>query len=181
MPDPAGLQLRVDGVVTPIPPGGINLGVGARVATVGSNGISIDFPDGTTMTATANWWGNQNLWYMNVRAYHTMATEGIMGVLSQGEWLRADFSDKWRVSAKTSLFDYARNVTPVAFVSPQFPADKVPPMNPANVELANQVCARIKDEKLLKDCLFDVGTTGDPVFVEGAAAEAALKGAIKTP
>lgn len=40
-------------------------------------------------------------------------------------------------------------------------------------------CARIKDEKLLKDCLFDVGTTGDTVFAEGAAAEAVLKGVIK--
>lgn len=43
------------------------------------------------------------------------------------------------------------------------------------------IFARIKDGKLLNDCLFDVGTTGDTVFVKGAAAEAAPKGAIKTP
>ena len=178
-PDPAGLELRVDGVVTSIPSGGLDLGVGARVTSVGSNGISIDFPDGTTATATAHFWGGQNLWYMNVRAYNTMATDGIMGVLEQGEWSNQGFSDKWRVSKTTSLFDYSLDVTPDKFVSPPFPLDKVPPMDPRNVELARQVCARIKDEKLLKDCQFDVGTTGDRVFVEGGAAEAVLKGAIK--
>jgi subtilisin family serine protease len=175
MPDPAGLQLRIDGVVTPIPAGGINLGVGGRVSTLGSNGISIDFPDGTNMTATANWWPNQNLWYMNVRAHHTMGTDGIMGVLRNGEWLDTSFSDKWRVNKRTSLFDYDTGVTPDAFVSAPFPKDRIPAMDPRNVELANQVCARIKDEKLRKDCLFDVGTTGDPIFVEGAAAQVALK------
>ncbi|WP_211371832.1 S8 family peptidase [Marilutibacter maris] len=175
VPDPAGLQLRVDGVVTTIPAGGIDLGPGAKVTALGGNGISIHFPDGTRMTATANWWGNQNQWYMNVRAYDTMATDGIMGVLEQGEWLEPDFSDKWRVDRKTSLFDYAQDVDPGKFVSEPFPREKIPPMNPGNVELAKQVCARIKDEKLHKDCLFDVGTTGDPVFVEGAANEAALK------
>ena len=175
MPDPAGLQLRVDGVVTSIPAGGIDLGPGAKVTTLGGNGINIYFPDGTRMTATANWWGNQNLWYMNVRAYHTMATDGIMGVLKEGEWLEPGFSDKWRVDRKTSLFDYAEDVDPGEFVSEPFPREKIPPMNPGNVELAKQVCDRIKDEKLHKDCLFDVGTTGDPVFVEGAATEAALK------
>lgn len=180
-PDPAGMQLRVDGVLTPIPPGGINLGPGAQVTTLGSNGINVDFPDGTTMTATANWWGNQNVWYMNVRAYHTMATEGIMGVLTQGEWSSQGFSDKWRVTKDTSLFDYDRGVTPDKFVSPDFPRDRVPPMDPRNVQLAKQVCERVNDDKLLNDCLFDVGTTGDPVFAEGAAVEAVLKDAIKNP
>ena len=52
-------------------------------------------------------------------------------------------------------------------------------MHPRNAELAGQVCARIKDEKLLKGCRFDVGTTGNPIFAEGAVAEAALKNAVK--
>ncbi len=178
-PDPSGLQLRIDGVVTSLPSGGIPLGVGGKVSPQGSTGITVDFPDGTMMTASAYFWPYGNAWYLNVRAYNTMATDGIMGALKQGEWLSPGFSDKWRVSKKTSLFDYALDITPDKFVSPPFPKDRVPPMDPRNVELAEQVCARIKDEKLLKDCLFDVGTTGDPVFVEGAAAEAVLKNAIK--
>lgn len=176
MPDPDGLELRIDGALTAIPAGGIALGTGARVSKLGENGISIDFPDGTTMTATANWWGNQKLWYLNVRAYHTMATEGIMGVLKRNEWLEPDFSDRWRVTKKNSLFDYAYGVVPEHFASEPFPSEKVPPMEPENVELAKKVCARIKDKKLLQDCLFDVGTTGDPVFAaqEGAGAPVSL-------
>ena len=198
-PDPSGLQLRIDGVVTSLPSGGIPLGVGGKVSPLGITGITVDFPDGTKMTASAHFWPYGNVWYLNVRAYNTMATDGIMGVLTQGEWLNPGFSDKWRVSKRVaarslsgtmtraqqngvpqeSLFDYDPEVTPDNFVSEPFPRDKVPPMDPRNVELANQVCARIKDEKLLKDCLFDVGTTGDPVFAEGAAAEGVLKGAVK--
>lgn len=196
MPDPAGLQLRVDGVVKTIPASGLDLGVDGRVTSLGNNGIRIHFPDGTMMTASAYWWGNQKLWYMNVRAYNTMATDGIMGVLRQGEWLEQGFSDKWRVtkrlggtsllsssaratqaepSLQESLFDYDLEVTPDNFVSEPFPKDKVPPMDPRNLELAEQVCARIQDDKLLKDCIFDVGTTGDPVFAEGAAVEEVLE------
>jgi subtilisin family serine protease len=174
-PDPSGLQLRINGVVTPLPSGGIALGVGGKVSPLGSNGITVDFPDGTKMTANANFWAYGNVWYLNVRAYNTLATDGIMGALKQGEWTSPGFSDKWRVNKETSLFDYARDVTPDKFVSEPFPQDKVPPMDPRNVELAKQVCARIKDEKLHKDCLFDVGTTGDPVFAEGGIIEAALQ------
>ena len=174
-PDPSGLQLRINGVVTSLPSGGIALGVGGKVSPLGSNGITVDFPDGTKMTANANFWAYGNVWYLNVRAYNTLATDGIMGVLKQGEWTSTGFSDKWRVNKDTSLFDYARDVTPDKFVSEPFPQDKVPPMDPRNVELAKQVCARIKDEKLHKDCLFDVGTTGDPVFAEGGIVEAALQ------
>ena len=174
-PDPSGLQLRINGAVTSLPSGGIALGDGGKVSPLGSNGITVDFPDGTKMTANANFWPYGNVWYLNVRGYNTMATDGIMGALTQGEWTSPGFSDKWRVNKTTSLFDYASDVTPDKFVSPQFPEDKVPPMDPRNVELAQQVCARIKDEKLLKDCLFDVGTTGDPVFAEGAIVEAALQ------
>jgi len=174
-PDPSGLQLRINGVVTSLPSGGITLGVGGKVSPVGSNGIIVDFPDGTKMTANANFWPYGNVWYLNVRGYNTMATDGIMGALKQGEWTSPGFSDKWRVNKTTSLFDYARDVTPDKFVSQPFPQDKVPPMDPRNVELARQVCARIQDEKLLKDCLFDVGTTGDKVFAEGAIVEAAMQ------
>lgn len=179
-PDPAGLKLRIDGVLTPLTVAGIPLGAGGRVTSLGSDAIRIDFPDGTTMTATASWWSGQNVWFMNVRAYNTMATDGIMGALAQGEWLDAGFSDKWRVGRKTSLFDYAANVTPDRFVSAPFPKDRIPAMDPKNVQLANEVCVLVKDEKLHRDCLFDVGTTGDTVFVEGAAVEATLKARFKT-
>ena len=54
-------------------------------------------------------------------------------------------------------------------------------MDPRNVELARQVCERVKDETLHRDCPFDVGTTGDPVFAEGAIVEAVLQEEAKLP
>lgn len=79
----------------------------------------------------------------DVGAHRTRATDGIMGALTQGEWTSPGFSDKWRVNKTTSLFDYGRDVTPDKFVSEPFLQDKVPPMDPRNVDLAKQVCAPI--------------------------------------
>lgn len=168
VPDPSGLQLRVNGTLVSPGPGGIALGVGGRVSKYGSNGIQIDFPDGTTLIATSNWWSNQSQWYINVRAYHTPATEGIMGVLTANEWTRPGFVDSWRVTDKTSLFDYAKEDSTGNYRKDPFPEDKIPPMKPENVELARRVCEPLKDRKIRGDCEFDVGTTGDEIFAESA-------------
>lgn len=76
-------------------------------------------------------------------AHRTRATDGIMGALIQGVWTSPSFSDQWRVNKTTSLFDYGRDVTPDKFVSEPFLQDKVPPMDPRNVDLAKLVCAPI--------------------------------------
>jgi lysyl endopeptidase len=60
VPDPSGLQLRVDGVLTTLGAGGIDLGNGGRILrTSDGSGIQIDFPDGTTMFAMPSWWPDQ--------------------------------------------------------------------------------------------------------------------------
>jgi hypothetical protein len=131
-PDSSGLQLRVDGVLKPLGAQGLNLGPGARVVkSSAGNGIEIDFPDGTSLTATPNFWGPpHNKWYLSVSVFRTPASEGIMGSLASGSWLPAlpdgtslgpmpatlpqrysdlygKFADAWRVTNTTSLFDYA--------------------------------------------------------------------------
>ena len=168
VPDPSGLQLRVNGTLVSPGPGGIALGVGGRVSKDGDNGIQIDFPDGTTLIATSNWWSNQSQWYINVRAYHTPATEGIMGVLAANEWTRPGFVDSWRVTDKTTLFDYAKEDSTGNYRKDPFPEDKIPPMKPENVELARRVCETLQDRKIRADCEFDVGTTGDEIFAKSA-------------
>ena len=181
VPDPSGLQLRVNGTLVSPGPGGIGLGVGGRVSKYGSNGIQIDFPDGTTLIATSNWWSNQSQWYINVRAYHTPATEGIMGVLTQGEWTRPGFVDSWRVTDKTTLFDYAKEDSTGNYRKDPFPEDKIPPMKPENVELARRVCEPLQDRKIRGDCEFDVGTTGDEIFAKSAQeSQSVQRGGTKT-
>ena len=108
VPDPSGLQLRVDGVLTTLGPGGIDLGAGGPnirspnrgaiskapaggriVQTPIGGGIEIDYSDGTQLVVTPAWWPDQQKWYLNVNVYGTTATEGIYGKLAQYSWLPA--------------------------------------------------------------------------------------------
>lgn len=180
-PNPSGLELRIDGVPATLGANGIALGSGGRILKSGANGIEIGFPDGTTLFVTAHWWAPHSQWYLNVRVFHTPATEGIMGTVAPNSWSSAAFADTWRVTDKTSLFDYAPDTTTTTFTHPAFPPEKIPPLKAENVKLADQVCAVIEDEKIRKDCTFDVATTGDPIFVEGAlASQQILRGATRT-
>jgi len=76
-PDPSGLQLRIDGVLTALGPQGMDLGNGGRVyqpsppgslAVKSSLGgaLAIDFPDGKTLFVTPQWWASQSKWFLNV-------------------------------------------------------------------------------------------------------------------
>ena len=168
VPDPSGLQLRVDGVLTTIGANGLDLGSGGRVMKSVGDGIEINFPDGTALFVTSNWWASQSQWYLNVRVFHTPATEGIMGVVEPNSWLLEEFADTWRVTDKTSLFDYAPCMSTKTFTLPNFPKEKILPMKPENLALAQRVCGAIADKNMQEDCVFDVATTGDPIFAKSA-------------
>lgn len=80
VPDPSGLQLRVDGALTTLGAGGLDLGGGGRIRkTTDSGGIAVDFPDGTVMFATPAWWASQGKWYLNVDVAATLAADGVAG------------------------------------------------------------------------------------------------------
>jgi hypothetical protein len=195
VPDPTGLQLRVDGVLTTPTVAGLDLGDGGRVAKYG-DGIQIDFPNGTSMVATPNWWAYQSKWYLNVDVYHTPALYGILGAIPIGGWLPAlpngssmgaipatlhqryldlytTFADAWRVTDKTSLFDYRPGTSTATFTFKGWPAEKPPcvaPESPApkpiDLETAVRLCAPITGRNRNADCVFDVQITGEPNFVD---------------
>jgi hypothetical protein len=107
VPDPSGLQLRVDGKLTTLGPEGIDLRCGpvidsptrgaiANLLTGGrivkspaGDGIEIHYSDGTQLVVTPAWWPDQQKWYLNVNVYGTIATEGIFGKLAKDSWLPA--------------------------------------------------------------------------------------------
>lgn len=63
IPDPSGLQLRVDGALSTLGSQGIDLGNGGRIAkTSASGGLEVDFPDETVMFVTPGWWPSQSKW-----------------------------------------------------------------------------------------------------------------------
>jgi hypothetical protein len=144
--DPSGLQLRVDGVLTPLTTAGLNLSGGGRVVQTGG-ALEIDFPDGTVLIATpflVAWAAPQ--WLLNIDVHRTEATEGIMGAVPQGSWLPAlpngttvgpmpaalhqryvtlnqAYANAWRVSNATSLFDYAPGTSTATFTFDHWPAE----------------------------------------------------------
>jgi hypothetical protein len=146
-PDPEGLQLRVDGKLTRMGPQGILLGSGGRiVATTAPGGIQIEAPGGAVIVITPAWWDHYQVWYLNIDARHTRATEGVMGVIAPGSWLPAlpggaslgprprdlhqryldvyvRFEDAWRVTDATSLFDYAPGTSTNTFTIRDWPAE----------------------------------------------------------
>jgi len=97
VPDPSGLQLRVDGALTALGPQGLALGAGGRVAPQAGGALEVDFPDGKTLLVTPTWWQAQSEWYLNVDVLNpglesdenTATGRGIAGVIAGGSWLPA--------------------------------------------------------------------------------------------
>jgi Bacterial Ig-like domain (group 3) len=92
------------------------------------------------------------------------------------------FADSWRVTDHTSLFTYAPGTTTKTFTDRDWPAEKPPcklkpefvvpnakPLRGMPVEKARALCAGVKAGDLNANCIFDVATTGDPIFAKSYA------------
>lgn len=67
VPDPKGLELRIDGRLTTLGSGGINLGNGGSInPTAAPGGIKITYPDKYHLQVTPGWWSSQSKWYLNI-------------------------------------------------------------------------------------------------------------------
>ncbi len=166
VPDPSGLQLRVDGVPTMLGLGGINLAGGGRIArTMAPGGLQIDFPDGSRLLITPNWWDFLKIWYLDIDVVPTYDAAGIAGSFAQSahefrtEWLPAlpdgssmgpkpeplhdrfvalyqKFADAWRVTGANSLFDYASGTSTDTFTMKTWPPEHPPCSLPGKVPVA---------------------------------------------
>jgi Subtilase family/Bacterial Ig-like domain (group 3)/Peptidase inhibitor I9 len=212
VPDPSGLQLRVDGVLKTLGPTGLNLGDGGRIAkTSAPGGVEIDFPDQTALFLTPGWWASQSKWYLNVDVAHTPALEGTLGAIPQTSWLPAlpdgtsmgqmpgplhdryialyqKFADAWRVTDKTSLFDYAPGTSTDTFTMRSWPLEHPPctipgtkAVEPVSEHVAQRACQPITDDNTHKNCVFDVMVTGETGFAKTyLASQKALVGPTTT-
>ena len=193
VPDPTGLQLRVDGALTSIGAGWLDLGNGGRITrTSAPGGLKIDFPDQTVLFVTPGWWADQNKWYLNLDIVPTRAGSGLAGVFPRGSWLPAlpnggsmgpmpasthdryialyqTFADAWRVTKGNSLFDYAPGTSTDTFTDRNWPSEHGP------CTLAGTVPAEPVSEHIARqacqgvigenaNCVFDVMVTGNPGF-----------------
>jgi hypothetical protein len=168
-----------------------------RIIRSGTNGIEIVDTRGTQLVVTPAWWPSQQTWYLDLNIYQTSATEGIWGRLAADSWLPAlpdgkslgpkpaylkqryldlyeTFADAWRVTDKTSLFDYAPGTDTSTFTLDEWPRYKPTScelegeksVEPAPQDVAENACGGIVDKARRADCVFDVMVTGHTGFAE---------------
>jgi hypothetical protein len=88
--------------------------------------------------------------------------------------LNTTFADAWRVTDKTSLFDYAPGTSTATFTNKNWPAEhaqscNVPgqtPLTPINLAEAQKLCRDIVDPTMRTNAIFDVMLTGEPGFAK---------------
>jgi hypothetical protein len=199
VPDPSGLQLRVDGVLTLVGPAGIDLGDNARITkTMAPGGLEIDFPDGSNLFVTPSWWDFLGIWYLDIDAVPARDSAGIAGSFimdargAPASWLPSlpdgssmgpmppslhdrfvalyqKFTDAWRVTSATSLFDYAPGTSTDTFTLKTWPPEHPPCSLPGKIAVdplpepvAKQVCRSVIAEN--DNCVYDVVATGNAGF-----------------
>lgn len=213
-PSPSSLELRVDGALTAVGPGGLAYNDGSSILkTASPGGLTITFPDRSILQVTPAWWPTYSTWYLN---YEVMRPKlagagkpgkfprgGILGATSPNGWLPAlpdgtslgprpadlhgryialyqKFADAWRVTSKTSLFDYAPSTSTDTFTTRSWPPEhgpcvipKIKPVKldpPATEEAAANACRDVTDEAARKACAFDVKITGHLDFAKAYVA-----------
>jgi hypothetical protein len=86
--------------------------------------------------------------------------------------LYGKFAGAWRVTAATSLFDYAPGTSTGTFTRswpPRSPPCTFPgakPAKPASEDVAARACRAVTGDFARRNCVFDVMVTGNPGFAE---------------
>jgi hypothetical protein len=167
-------------------------------------GIEVDFPDGKILTAvTSGSYDSMQFLNVQFDAIGLLgdgqgpAERGIAGAVPEGSWLPAlpngaavgpmpaslheryqtlygTFGNAWRVSSKSSLFDYAPGQSTATFTSTDWPVENAktctiphqPVVRPVSAKISAAACKAVTDAKLHASCLFDVEATGDTHFAK---------------
>lgn len=193
VPDPTGLQLRVNGTLTTVGPAGLSLGSSGRITrTFAPGGLQLAFPDGSALFVTPGWWADQGKWYLNLDFVPRRTGEGLIGHLAPDSWLPAlpdgtnlgpmptsthdryvtlyqKFADAWRVTDATTLFDYAQGTSTATFTDRAWPTERPPCGAPATTPPPpiNEKLAAMACQSITgqnANCVYDVMVTGNPGF-----------------
>ncbi|SCE67844.1 VWD domain-containing protein [Micromonospora mirobrigensis] len=195
---PDGPVVRVNGAPSPAAPTGTKLPRGGTVTTWYDRTVTVDWPDGTQLTAHP-----LGVWGLSVSIGAPTARAGkLEGLLGDHDGDPGDdltvhdggkvaqppaftalypgFADSWRVAAPRSLFDYEPGQDTGTFTDRRFPAKPLTVGDLPNRATAELICRRagVTDPQSLADCVIDVGLTGQVVFATDAArAQRAAPGA----
>lgn len=138
------LSLYIDGVA--VPAGYHDIGNGNSVHYPGTGSeVTVFFADESQVRITPHYWSSQGYWYLDLHIDNTSARNGLMGLISGGDWLpkapdgmsfgakpaslgdrhsllNEKFADAWRVSNSTSLFYYAPGSSTADFTDAKWPS-----------------------------------------------------------
>jgi hypothetical protein len=176
-----------------------DLGGGARIAPY-TNGLEIDFPDGTRL-----WALSVGQWGVNAQISPSDALRasgvGLLGKVVPGglgvpalpdgtllpiaadkhqrhDVLYGRYADAWRVTDASSLFDYDSGKSTATYTQKGFPADTADvtygDLTADQRAAGGTACAAITDQQLQDACVFDVGVSGQSGFADGYAAAQSL-------
>ncbi len=151
-PDPAGMELRIDGNLVPFGSWTTqNLSGGGRVRLLGNDGsLQMESPGGTVVVVHPRWWHHHQIWFLQISLRQARGHQGMIGSIAPGGWLPAlpdgtdvgprpvplndrydvlyhQVGDAWRVTNSTSLFDYGSGTSTATFTLPEWPLGESPP------------------------------------------------------
>ena len=99
----------------------------------------------------------------------TVLPEGIGRDAYNGQ-LYGTFADAWRVTADSSLFDYAAGTSTETFTNRDFPPPEqiltIDDLTPEQRAAGEAACEHVPLQPYHDQCVFDVGITGDSTFAQ---------------
>jgi hypothetical protein len=194
-PKDDAVEARVDGRVATST---TDLGRGGRLV-VHSNGVEVDVADGTTVSALRAGSGlyvvvlpSADLRDHGVGVLARIPPGAALPALPDGTTLpyataAADvydfrygrFADAWRVTDRTSLFDYDRGKSTASYTVagfiPELGSAHPMVLDPTARVSADSTCGAVLPVELHDDCVFDVAVTGRKEFVAGYTAAATFR------
>ncbi|MEY4590589.1 MAG: hypothetical protein RL497_2665 [Pseudomonadota bacterium] len=138
------LSLFIDG--SEMGAGFYDLGAGNSLNYSGAGStVEITLADKSKVRIYPRKWESQGYWYLDVHIDNTPAREGVMGLITEGDWLprapdstsfgprplalddrhqvlNQKFADAWRVTDSSSLFYYAPGTSTFDFTDPDWPS-----------------------------------------------------------
>jgi hypothetical protein len=197
------MELTIDGRVVELPPHSLDLGEGNRIGRAAAGeGIDVVVADGTRVIVTPGFWESEGYWYLNLEVLGSPAREGILGPIQGDDWLplapngasfgarpaslmtrhlmlNRSFADAWRVTEKSSLFEYEPGTSTATFTERSWPPASGAsclairsnpwlggkprrPVDPMAAEEALKHCQGIEDREVFGHCVFDTTATGNP-------------------
>lgn len=187
----SGSIIVVNGAPASLAAGGMSLPNGGMLTVLSNGSVDVHWPDGSELVAVPiGVWGlNVSLSVIPSRAGHLTGLAGnfdanpandlvtstgvILPVPPSASDLYPTFANSWRITSGTSLFTYAAGESTATYTDLGAPyTTSPPPLSPAQTAYANAVCssAGVADYTLLAECVYDVGSTGQPAFADGFAA-----------